>query len=72
MSEVEFNSELEFEHALIRKLFEGKGWEREVLKSPTEQDLMDNWAAILFQNNRQVDRLNNGSSDKSCDKVWMM
>ena len=59
MSEVEFNSELEFEHALIRKLFEGKGWEREVLKSPTEQDLMDNWAAILFQNNRQVDRLNN-------------
>lgn len=36
-----------------------KGWEREVLKSPTEQDLMDNWAAILFQNNRQVDRLNN-------------
>lgn len=46
MSEVEFNSELEFEHALIRKLFEGKGWEREVLKSPTEQDLMDRLSKI--------------------------
>jgi len=53
-----FNSEAEFEKALITILFD-KGWERHVLKNPTEQDLIDNWAGILFDNNRDIDRLNN-------------
>lgn len=53
-----FNQEADFEHALITLLPE-KGWERAVLKNPTEQDLIDNWARILFANNRTIDRLNN-------------
>jgi len=53
-----FNKEFEFENALVSILFE-KGWERRVLKNPTEQDLIDNWAGILFDNNRDIDRLNN-------------
>ncbi len=36
-----------------------KGWEKEVLVNPTEEDLIKNWAYILFANNRTVDRLNN-------------
>ena len=59
MAKDEFNKELDFEHALIRNLFDGKGWEREVLKYPTEENLLQNWADILYQNNRQVDRLGN-------------
>lgn len=53
-----FDRESEFENALITILFD-KGWERRVLKNPTEQELIDNWAGILFDNNRDIDRLNN-------------
>lgn len=53
-----FKKESEFESALINLLFE-KGWERTVIKNPTEQDLIANWARILFENNRDIDRLNN-------------
>ena len=53
-----FNQESEFEEALIRVLSE-KGWEKEVIKYPTEKDLLRNWANILFDNNRSIDRLNN-------------
>lgn len=52
-----FSSELEFESALIKQLFE-KGWERTVLKNKTEKELLQNWADILFENNRGIDRLN--------------
>jgi type I restriction enzyme R subunit len=55
---MKFNKESDFEEALIKLLFE-KGWEHQVLKNPTEQDLLDNWASILFDNNRGKDRLNN-------------
>ena len=36
------------------------GWDDAggVLRYPTEQDLIDNWAKILFQNNADIDRLN--------------
>lgn len=51
-----FTKEAEFETALITLLFD-KGWEREVLRYPTEQDLLQNWADILFENNRSIDRL---------------
>jgi len=52
-----FKSEAAFENALINEL-KNKGWEQEILKNPTEADLLKNWAAILFQNNRDIDRLN--------------
>lgn len=52
-----FNRESDFENALITLLFD-KGWEPEVLRYPTEKDLLQNWAQILFENNRGIDRLN--------------
>ena len=52
-----FNKEADFEAALIKILSE-KGWEKEVLKNYSEQDLLRNWAIILFDNNRDIDRLN--------------
>lgn len=52
-----FNNELTFESALIQLLFE-KGWEKNVLKNKTEKELLQNWADILFENNRGIDRLN--------------
>lgn len=51
-----FTSETAFEEALIQNLL-NKGW-TEVLKRPTEKDLLQNWANILFENNLGRDRLN--------------
>lgn len=52
-----FTKENEFEEALILALSK-KGWEKEVIKYPTEEDLLKNWAKILFDNNRDINRLN--------------
>ena len=52
-----FKTEAEFEAAMIAAL-QNKGWENHVLKYPTEEDLLKNWADILFENNRGIDRLN--------------
>lgn len=52
-----YTSEAQFEAALIAEL-SNKGWEKAVLKNPTEADLLNNWAQILFDNNRGQDRLN--------------
>ncbi|WP_297101631.1 type I restriction endonuclease subunit R [uncultured Draconibacterium sp.] len=52
-----YTREADFEKALIEVLTT-KGWENEVLKNPTEEDLLNNWATILFDNNRGIDRLN--------------
>ena len=52
-----FTKESEFEEALILALGK-KGWENDVIKNPTEEDLLNNWANILFDNNRGIDRLN--------------
>ena len=51
-----FNKELDFEEALIKVLCT-KGWEKEIIKNPTEEDLIKNWANILFENNRNINRL---------------
>lgn len=51
-----FNKELDFENALIKVLCT-KGWESEIIKNPTEEDLIKNWASILFENNRNINRL---------------
>ena len=53
-----FNKESDFEDALIQMLTESCGWEKEVLEYKTEKDLLQNWANILFENNRSIDRLN--------------
>lgn len=52
-----FIKEADFEEAFI-DILPKKGWEKEVLKYPTEEDLLKNWARILFENNRGIDRLN--------------
>uniref|UniRef100_A8GJ89 Type I restriction enzyme endonuclease subunit n=1 Tax=Serratia proteamaculans (strain 568) TaxID=399741 RepID=A8GJ89_SERP5 len=52
-----FKTEAQFEQAFIEVLT-NKGWEPEILKNKTEADLLQNWANILFENNRQQDRLN--------------
>ena len=51
-----FNKELDFEKALIKVLCT-KGWESDIIKNPTEEDLIKNWANILFENNRNKNRL---------------
>ena len=50
-------TEAEFEEALIKALTK-KGWEKVVIKNPSEKVLLENWAKILFDNNRDIDRLN--------------
>ncbi|QBY45791.1 Type-1 restriction enzyme R protein (plasmid) [Arsenophonus nasoniae] len=52
-----FKTEAQFEQAFIEVLTQ-KGWEPEILKNKTEAELLHNWATILFENNRQQDRLN--------------
>ena len=52
-----FSKEADFEQALI-DLLKTKGWEDRVLKNYSEAELIRNWADILFENNRGIDRLN--------------
>ena len=58
-----FESELDFENALIQRLANA-GWvnhatgQPEILRYKTEKDLIRNWADILFENNNSQDRLN--------------
>lgn len=52
-----FSREQDFELALIDMLTQ-KGWEKQVIYQPTEQDLLQNWARIIFDNNNTIDRLN--------------
>ena len=57
MDNTKFNTEAEFEAKVIEAL-RRKGWgEYEVIKYPTEEQLLQNWANILFENNRQINRL---------------
>lgn len=54
-----FDKESAFEEAVVTVLKQ-HGWDdaEGVLRYPTEQDLIDNWAKILFNNNAGIDRLN--------------
>ena len=51
-----FTKELDFEEALA-KLLPQHGWEPRIIKNPTEEILIKNWAAIIYNNNRDVNRL---------------
>ena len=55
-----FPTEAQFEEAVIHELTQ-YGWEPDVIKNPSAAALLSNWAAILFENNRGVDRLNDTS-----------
>ena len=54
-----FDDELKFEKALVDLLRTQCGWEKEVIKYPTEEELIKNWANILFENNKEPYVLNN-------------
>lgn len=54
-----FTKEKDFEDALVNMLHLEAGWKDPVLTYPTEKELLDNWARILFHNNCGIDRLNN-------------
>ena len=51
-----FNKEADFENALIA-LLATKSWEKEVLRHPTEEDLIANWQAHLNKTNQHIDKL---------------
>lgn len=51
-----FTKELDFEKALA-ELLTHHGWEPAVLINPNEQQLIKNWAAIIYNNNRDINRL---------------
>ena len=53
-----FSKESDFESALVKILRDSFGWgDYPVLMQPTEQDIINNWAQILYENNCSVDRL---------------
>ena len=52
-----YNSEKQFEDDLVKMLFEQKGWKDGILNYKTEKELIRNWADILYENNRSIDRL---------------
>lgn len=52
-----FDYEPDFEEAII-KLLKKNGWTDGIINYPTEAQLIKNWADILFNNNKGIDRLN--------------
>lgn len=69
-----FIKESAFEEALTNHLLK-HGW-NEVIMNPTEEQLVENWAKIIYDNNRGIDQLGNYSLTKSemqqiIDKVNM-
>lgn len=60
-----FDKEQDFEDALVNLLRTTYGWDGQVLTRPTEEDLLENWAQILFENNRQQDKLGDAPLTKS-------
>ena len=51
-----FDKELEFEKALC-ELLPKHGWSDNILHHSTEQELIDNWAGIIYDMNREMERL---------------
>ncbi len=51
-----FLKELDFEQALA-DLLPQHGWDSQVIQNPTEETLIKNWAAIIYNNNRDMNRL---------------
>lgn len=53
----EYDHELPFEKDLVDLLVREKGWKDDVFINPTEEELIQNWANIIYDNNKQRDRL---------------
>lgn len=53
---IHFDKESAFEEALTH-LLTSHGWEENMLMYPTEEDLIENWRNIIYENNCQIDRL---------------
>lgn len=53
----EYEHELPFERDLVNLLVKEKGWVDDVFINPSEEDLIKNWANIVFNNNRKPERL---------------
>ena len=54
-----FAFEKDFEDALIEKLTKLENqWSRNILNYCSEEDLIKNWADIIFKNNNTTDKLN--------------
>lgn len=51
-----FTKELDFEKRLA-DLLTKHGWQPHILINPSEQDLIKNWASIIYNNNRDINRL---------------
>lgn len=71
-----YSDELKFEADVVKSLIQ-KGWTGKKLTCPTEQDLINNWAEIIFKNNKQIDRLNDceltdGEMHQLLEKVNLM
>lgn len=45
------NGELNFEKDFVSELI-SVGWEKDVIKNPTEKDLIENWRNIIYDNNK--------------------
>ncbi|WP_301861236.1 type I restriction endonuclease subunit R [uncultured Megasphaera sp.] len=60
-----YTKEEDFERDLVQTLTSQKGWSPQVLRYPTEEELIQNWADILLANNKSIDRLNNIPLTKS-------
>ena len=54
---LKYDSEPEFENDFIDVLVTEKGWKDGVLHYKTEEELIQNWADIIYENNRSIDRL---------------
>ena len=53
-----FTVEKLFEQSLAELLI-NHGWEKEIIMNPTEEDLVKNWADIIYNNNREREKLGN-------------
>lgn len=49
-----YDSEAKFEADLIKTLVEEKGWDGGVLEYKNEKELIQNWANIIYDNNRNI------------------
>lgn len=58
MAKIDYTDELQFEQAVVDNLMQNCGWKGGVFAYPTEDDLIENWKNILYENNNHIDILN--------------
>ena len=52
-----YDDELAFEADLAEVLHNSHGWDGDIIMYPSEEDLIQNWANILYENNRDINIL---------------